>query len=155
MRMKHCLYLFFFAPMHWTSNSASFKVCSLLTPVQHAHLYQSACLACQNKRETSWWSASVTSIQKKMDKGKVETWIQTLCLPTDSLGVQRLRGHSGGDHNLLPPQWFSLFLSTYFLYPPKGSLQVHRNRGWFGEEPQLLPPPLFLVCQQIPKSVLL
>ena len=62
-----------------------------------------------------------------------------------SFGVHRLRPHFGGDHNVLPPQCFSHFLSIFILYPPTGSLPVHRNRRLFGEEPQLIPHPLFLL----------
>ena len=66
-------------------------------------------------------------------------------LPMGSFGVHRLRPHFGGDHNVLPPQCFSHFLSIFILYPPTGSLPVHRNRRLFGEEPQLIPCPLFLL----------
>ena len=75
----------------------------------------------------------------------METRIQTLFLPMGSFGVHRIRYLLGGDHNLLPPQCFSHFLSIFILYPPTGSLPVHRNRRLFGEEPQLIPHPLFLL----------
>ena len=62
-----------------------------------------------------------------------------------SFGVHRLRPHFGGDHNVIPPQCFSHFLSIFILYPPTGSLPVHRIRRLLGEEPKLIPRPLFLL----------